>query len=139
MRPSASSSPDAVDHEIASDNVGSALLMSDARTLPWTPYLMSILTVAMLGTAAAVDQQPDFQGKPRLTAEELWTKVLALLNERDGSVTKERFEDVFGVRLGPAIQERDARVYLLNAGKNWYFNARVTIYQEVSHAVPGRE
>src|SRR5256885_5164661 len=49
---------------------------------PYTTLFRSILTVAMLGTAAAVDQQPDFQGKPPLTAEELWTKVLALLDRK---------------------------------------------------------
>ena len=139
MPPSAISSPDTADHEVASDNVGSALLMSDARTLPWTPYLMSILTVAMLGTAAAVDQQPDFQGRPPLTAEELWTKVLALLNEHDGSVTKERFEQVFDVRFGPPRREEDGTTYLAHAGREWYFNAYVTIFNDQYKSVTGPE
>src|SRR5207302_10533554 len=112
MRPSAMSSPDAANHEAASDNVGSALLMSDARTLPGTLYLMSILTVAMVGTAAAVDQHPDFQGKPPLPAKKSGTKLLALPTDNIASVKKKRLNQLLAVRFDPPGQEVTGPTYL---------------------------
>jgi hypothetical protein len=64
------------------------------------------------------------------SSDELWTKVLRLLNERNGAVTRERFEDLFGVGFTVANRESDATTYLLEAGKAGYFDARVTIYND---------
>jgi hypothetical protein len=41
----------------------------------------------------------DYTSKPPLSAGEFWGKMLTLLNENNSSVTKDRLEQVLGVRF----------------------------------------
>jgi hypothetical protein len=75
-------------------------------------------------------QPGNYAVQPPFRSDELWSKVLRLLNERSGAITKERLENVFGVRFTSVRRESDATTYLLKAGKDWYFDARVTIYND---------
>jgi hypothetical protein len=75
-------------------------------------------------------QPRNYAAQAPFSSDNFWTKVLRLLNERDGAVTKERFEDLFGVRFIAASRESDATTYLLKAGKDWYFDASVTIFND---------
>ena len=59
------------------------------------------------------------------------------MNERDGAVTKDRFEEVFGARFSRVDHARDATTYFLKAGKDWYIDARLTIYNgQFIYSVP---
>jgi hypothetical protein len=67
----------------------------------------------------------NYAEQPPFTGVELWSKILALLNERDGSVRKERFEQVFGVQFRIYYQDKDSTMYELKAGKDWYFDGGI--------------
>jgi len=69
-----------------------------------------------------------YAAQPPFTGVELWAKLLALINERDGAVTKDRFEEVFDVRLPIFYQGSDGTMYHLKAGKDWYVEAGINIY-----------
>jgi hypothetical protein len=49
--------------------------------------------------------------QPPFRSDELWSKVLRLLNERNGAITKEQLENVFGVRFTTVRRESDATTY----------------------------
>ena len=89
-----------------------------------------LLSILLARGAIGAGQGEMYASKPAFTAEMLWEEALGLLNERDGAVTKERFELVFGVRFKDVRTDSDATTYLLTAGKDWYFDARLTIYNE---------
>ncbi len=71
-----------------------------------------------------------YTGKPPYTAEQFWDLVLSLLNEKNGSVTQERLERTLGVRFPPPDHQSDEDVYALRAGKDWYFDVRLTLYND---------
>jgi len=61
---------------------------------------------------------------PPFTADEFWEKILLLMREHDGYITKERFEDVFGVQLKQTKSYEDgSAMYSLKKGTDWYFDA----------------
>jgi hypothetical protein len=100
------------------------------RVVSWTLYVASALAVGVIGTALSKDKQPDFTGKPPYTVAELWTKVLRALDTHNGSMTKERFETIFGMKFAHPRTESDAKTYLAHEKVDWYFNGRVTIYND---------
>jgi len=99
-------------------------------------FLLGLMTIAP-AYAPALDSPGGVGGKvgdyahqPPFSRTDLWDNVLRLLNERDGAVTKERFEQVFGIQFVAVRRESDATTYLLEAGKDWYFGAHLTIYND---------
>jgi hypothetical protein len=77
-----------------------------------------------------INNSKDYSVPPPFDVDELWRKIGVLLNEHQGSVTKERFEDLFNVRFAPPERDSDATIYRLRQGVDWYFNARLTVYNE---------
>jgi hypothetical protein len=53
-----------------------------------------------------------------------------VLNANNGSVTKEQLEQVLGVRFPALKRESDAGTYVLRAGRDWYFDIRLTLYND---------
>jgi hypothetical protein len=104
--------------------------MRNRRLVSWTLYVTSVLAVGVIGTALSMDKQPDFTGQPPYTVEELWTKVLRALDTHNGSMTKERFETIFDMKFAHLRTESDAKNYLAHEKVDWYFNGRVTIYND---------
>ena len=91
-------------------------------------------------TAEATPRQDSpYSMKPPFSPDEFWAKVLGLLNRDKGFITKEQFEHAFHVRFGPPLRERDATTYTLDAGRNWYFDASLTLNAAVPHTGPTRE
>jgi hypothetical protein len=91
------------------------------------------LMLAWLAASAptVAEQSQNYSAKPPFSAETFWHKALALLNEREGYVTRERFEKAFGVRLQPVqFHEPNMMPYELRAEINWYFTTRITIFSD---------
>jgi hypothetical protein len=130
------------------------------RTGPVSRVLFSLLTVALvamcgrvMGSRNAADERttPErnaqqmhtanerYDRKPPFQAQDFWTKVLALLNARDGSGAKERIESVFGVRFRDVSVQSDETVYRLHAREDWYFAANVVIYNAQFRALTPAE
>ena len=57
---------------------------------------------------------------PPFTPKDFWSKVVQVVSERDGYVTHEHFEKVFGVPLHPGTPFPDGRGYGLAPGTEWY-------------------
>lgn len=54
-----------------------------------------------------------------------------MLNEREGYVTRERFEKTFGVRLQPVqFHEPNMTPYQLRSGIDWYFSKHLTTFSD---------
>lgn len=68
--------------------------------------------------------------RPPYTAAEFWKKVLVLINSSRGYVAKDRFEEVFGVRLGPVTTTKDGTTYRLYRASTWYFDARLSYFAD---------
>jgi hypothetical protein len=81
-------------------------------------------------SAASSPAIENYSMKPPFTAEEFWTKVLALIGEQNGYVTKERFESVFKVQFGSAGHESHSITYTLHQGHDWYFDARISDFDK---------
>lgn len=65
--------------------------------------------------------------RPPFTPDEFWKNILLLLRERDGYVTKERFEEVFAVHFTRTRDLGDsAFVYSIDYGKDWYFEVSLS-------------
>jgi hypothetical protein len=62
--------------------------------------------------------------------DELWARVVRLLNESGGAVTKARVEAVLGVRLTLVSRDREATIYGLKSGESGPFDARVTVWSD---------
>jgi hypothetical protein len=76
-------------------------------------------------------QESRYSAQPSFSADEFWATVSGLLNRQNGFITKEQFEHAFHVTFGPALRERDATTYLLDAGKSWYFGASLVLHVAV--------
>jgi hypothetical protein len=75
--------------------------------------------------------KPDnFAGKPPFSATDLWSRLLALLNESNGSVTKERLENGIGITLHQVAFQPDAIVYGARARRDGYLTAHLVVYNE---------
>jgi hypothetical protein len=85
--------------------------------------------LAISADAASAGGQDDPTRAP-FGADEFWRKIEVLLNKQRGSITKELFQSVFAVEFEPARTASDATTYLLHAGANWYFDARLTVYND---------
>jgi hypothetical protein len=81
-------------------------------------------------SSTASRQHMDYSQPPPFGATQLWIKVLRLLNEHDGQVSKERLEAVLGVRVGAVEREALATTYRIRKGVDWYLNARLTIFEK---------
>jgi hypothetical protein len=90
---------------------------------------MVLGSVVIMGIANGSGRQ-DYSTKPPFGADELWRKIEVLLNKQHGSITKEQFQSVFGVDFGSPQSASDATTYLLHAGYDWYFDARLTLYND---------
>jgi hypothetical protein len=106
---------------------------------PWLPVALCIGLGAWIGlpNSAVSDhvnpnQDHRHAKSPPLDAEDFWERLMRLLNERQGSITKEGFQSAFGVKFGTGTlsQEGHVTTYWLRAGKEGYFEARLTIYDE---------
>ena len=104
--------------------------MSMSRDLLFSCILMSTSCVALSEPAYGADpHSPD-------TAADFWGKVLVLLNDHLGYVTRERFEEVFGVHFGPPVTTQDSTTYRLVQGHGRYFDARLSTYVS-GYTMPG--
>ena len=85
-------------------------------------------------TSIGAKQMPaaDFHSKPPFGPQEFWSKLLGLVNEHNGYVMKQSFEQAFGVRFGvpERVKDGEAQIYhyKLHAGAEWYFDVRVSEY-----------
>jgi hypothetical protein len=77
----------------------------------------------------------DYTKKIPLSAEEFWQRVLSLLNEHNGTVTRQHFEEVFDIHFGPADRQGDATVYRVRQGEDWYFGATFIEFNETYKSV----
>jgi hypothetical protein len=107
--------------------------MSTSRALLSSCILISMGCVALSEPAAGAD--PYSQHSPD-TAADFWGKVLVLLNDHLGYVTRERFEEVFGVHFGPPVTTKDNTTYRLVQGHSGYFDARLSRYVS-GYTMPG--
>lgn len=101
--------------------------MNATRVLLSSCMLLSIADGALSNPVAPVGPYPETSP---YTAADLWEKVLVLLNDHQGYVTKERFEKVFGVHLGQPFTTKDSTTYRLVQGHSWYFDVRVSNYPD---------
>jgi hypothetical protein len=118
------------------------LMLALTSTFLLSPGLQSSSASAMSATngapnaarsAPAPAEEPGLTGassylqRPPYTAAEFWKKVLLLINSSRGYVAKDRFEEVFGVRLGPVTTTKDGTTtYRLYRARTWYFDARLS-------------
>lgn len=80
-------------------------------------------------------KQPEtsYEAPYPFTADELWEKLLKVVELPDGYITKERVESIFGVtlKLDEESQKKyQKKVYYLKRGENWYFDLGVSEYSE---------
>lgn len=71
--------------------------------------------------------------RPPTTAEDLWMRILVLINEHDGYVTKDRVEEVLRIRFMYTTGHKDYEhyvVYRLNVEHQGYFNTTVGDYTD---------
>jgi hypothetical protein len=62
------------------------------------------------------------------TADELWEKMLKVAGQREGYVTKDQVNKIFGtnLKLNEIFQKQyHQKIYTLMRGKDWYFNLSV--------------
>jgi hypothetical protein len=64
--------------------------------------------------------------------------VLALLNENDGYLTKQRLEDKLGVHLDIRPGDSEATTYLLREGKDSHLSVRISTYGKTFKSVVDR-
>ncbi len=89
-------------------------------------------TLAATGDAESKPPSPDYQGKPPFSANELWARVLKIVELPEGAITKEFVERVFAVKLKteqPALStsgQKTLHRYIARRGDNWYFDITVT-------------
>lgn len=74
-----------------------------------------------------------YRGKPPFTAQEFWQKLLTLATEHDGSVSKERFEEVFEIKFSRERRSEDSVFYYLDEGKTWYFGVAINLFGQRTH------
>jgi hypothetical protein len=108
-----------------------------------TTHYRKLGPILILGMAAGFALQPlaisadaaggggrDYSTRAPFSADEFWRKIEVLLNKQHGSITKELFQSVFGVKFASPRTASDTTTYLLDAGSDWYFDARLTVYNE---------
>lgn len=93
--------------------------------LTWACIHCLCLLVAMLPVAAFAQpaETPRQTHDVRLlfSADELWNKVLQLLSEHEGYISKTRVEEVFGVRFAHSDEGVDEKRYWVNDGTEGFF------------------
>jgi len=107
------------------------------RLIPKSLLLVSVVLNTMTSCVTHAPASLD-QGNTS-EREEFWSKVLALLNEHNGFVTKERLEDALGFQFHATSFEPDATVYLVRAGKDGYFDANLVVYNDSYRASSAAE
>jgi hypothetical protein len=96
---------------------------------------MSSLSIAWLLIVCSVANAADVADGARavnssFNATDLWGRVVSLLNERNGTVTKEHLEKALGVQLHTAVTDPDATVYRLFETKVVPFTVTLIVYNE---------
>lgn len=66
-----------------------------------------------------------FEAPYPFTADELWQKILKVVDLPEGYVTKVQVENIFGVKLtldAEVLKKYHSKSYYVKRGENWYFN-----------------
>jgi hypothetical protein len=91
-------------------------------------FLMT--TGAATGAPASDSSESRRSAKFFRSPNVFWGRLLTLLNEDAGSITKAQFEDALGVRLGTTEVASDATTYRLRDTPEEHFSGFLTIYNE---------
>ena len=94
-----------------------------------TPVPACFLALSIAGCMAHIPVA-SAQVNSQITAEAFWGRILALLNERDGSITKEQLEQALGARFGTPDHGVDATRYELRADESSFFDAHYIAYND---------
>jgi hypothetical protein len=89
--------------------------------------IASNIVQAASDDTTAKDAKPaqSFEAPYPFTAEELWEKILKVVDLPEGYVTREQVENIFGVKLKlneEVLKKYHYKSYYVKRGENWYFN-----------------
>jgi hypothetical protein len=106
---------------------------STSDTVPGWAFLNFAWKPCDVVSPPARQEYPD---RPPYGADELWSRVLLLVNEHDGYVSPERFAEVLGAHFGAIDHYREGASCRVRPRKDWYFSGAVFVYTK-PFKVPG--